>query len=42
MLNEKYRRKLWYLLATKELINEETVLDLSDFNAVQRKWLVRS
>ena len=40
MINQKYTIKLHLLLSTKRMISNGIQIDLSEFNAVQQKWLV--
>ena len=42
MLNHKYTSQLQLLISVKRMLSNGIRVDLSDFNAVQRKWLVRS
>ena len=41
MLNHKYTSQLQLLISVKRMLSNGIQVDLSDFNAVQRKWLVR-
>ena len=40
MLNHKYTSRLALLASVKRMLSKGINVDLSDFNAVQRKWLV--
>lgn len=42
MLNHKYTSQLQLLASVKRMLSKGINVDLSDFNAVQRKWLVIS
>ena len=42
MLNHKYTSQLQLLASVKRMLSKGIQVDLSDFNAVQRKWLVTS
>lgn len=42
MINQKYTIKLHLLLSTKRMISNGIQVDLSEFNAVQQKWLVNN
>ena len=42
MINQKYTIKLHLLLSTKRMIRNGIQVDLSEFNAVQREWLVNN
>lgn len=42
MLNHKYASRLALLASVKRMLSKGIQVDLSDFNAVQRKWLVIS
>lgn len=42
MINSKYLIKLQVLISTKRMIRKGIQVDLSEFNAVQQEWLVRS
>ena len=42
MLNHKYTSRLQLLASVKRMLSKSIKVDLSDFNAVQRKWLVTS
>ena len=42
MLNHKYTARLARLASVKRMLSKGIKVDLSDFNAVQRKWLVTS
>ena len=42
MLNHKYTSRLARLASAKRMLLKGIKVDLSDFNAVQRKWLVTS
>ena len=42
MINQKYTIKLHLLLSTKRMIRKGIQVDLSEFNAVQQKWLVNN
>ena len=39
MLNHKYTSQLQLLISVKRMLSNGIQVDLSDFNAVQRKWL---
>ncbi len=39
MLNRKYTSRLARLASVKRMLSKGVEVDLSDFNAVQRKWL---
>lgn len=41
MLNHKYTSQLALLIGVRHILSKGIHVDLSDFNAVQRKWLVR-
>lgn len=41
MLNHKYTLQLARLIGAKHMIRKGIHVDLSDFNAVQQKWLVK-
>ena len=41
MLNHKYTSQLALLASVKRMLSNGVNVDLSDFNAVQRKWLMR-
>lgn len=40
MLNHKYTSRLALLASVKRMLSKGIHVDLSDFNEVQRKWLV--
>ena len=42
MLNHKYTSQLALLISVKRMLSKGIHVDISDFNAVQREWLVRS
>lgn len=42
MLNHKYTLQLQLLISVKRMLSKGIQVDLSDFNEVQQKWLVRS
>ena len=42
MINKKYTARLARLASAKRMLSKGIKVDLSDFNAVQRKWLVTS
>lgn len=42
MINQKYAIRLHLLISTKRMISNGIQIDLSDFNAVQQKWLVNN
>ena len=41
MLNHKYTSQLQLLISVKRMLSKGINVNLSDFNEVQRKWLVR-
>ena len=42
MINSKYTIRLHLLISTKRMISNGIQVDLSEFNTVQQKWLVRN
>ncbi len=42
MINKKYTSRLARLASVKRMLSKGVEVDLSNFNAVQRKWLVTS